>query len=120
MKMGRQLPSIYNKGWNIKYIKEPKGNEDWLDIPKIINNGGGDCEELSAWRAAELRCHGVKASPDIFPSGRGYHVVVRIKGTKGVDKIEDPSKILGMVGNIPSRWYYPSNQPIQNPPWESR
>lgn len=71
--------------------------EAWQTIPYVIHHGYGDCEDLGAWRAAELRMKGIAATPEIkirkLPSGHWRaHVVV--KWPNG--KIEDPSAKLGM------------------------
>jgi hypothetical protein len=75
------------------------GGERFRDIGRIIENGVGDCDNIAAWRAAELRQHGVKASPYItwrkrFDGGYTYHVLVRWPD----NTLEDPSLLLGMGG----------------------
>lgn len=63
-----------NKGFN---------GEQFRDIGRIIENGGGDCDNLATMRAAEIRHHlGVAAQPYIThrfsPDGKSiYHVIVR-------------------------------------------
>ena len=72
--------------------------EEWQTIPWVIFRGYGDCEDLGAWRAAELRQRfGIHALPYIkvrrMPNGYWRaHVVVQLPG----GKIEDPSAKLGM------------------------
>ena len=72
--------------------------EEWQTIPWIIFRGYGDCEDLGAWRAAELRQRfGIHATPWIkvrqMPGGFWRaHVVVRWPN----GQIEDPSAKLGM------------------------
>lgn len=98
-----QTPPIYSAG--VRYIREPEGQEEWLDIGEIRRRGGGDCEELAAWRVAELREKGIDARPAWrhrrvrAPSGRLcslYHIIVWIPGV-GID---DPSARLGMGGPL--------------------
>lgn len=98
---GTPIPSIYQAG--VRYIREPEGQEEWLDIGEIIARHGGDCEELAAWRVAELREQGIDARPAwrhrrvSTPSGKEaslYHILCWIPGT-GFD---DPSQRLGMGG----------------------
>ncbi|MGH3054968.1 MAG: hypothetical protein ACRDL7_08335 [Gaiellaceae bacterium] len=93
-------PPIYDAG--VRYIPE-FSSENWLTVPYIIANGGGDCEDLACWRAAELRLKGVDAKPDIrarqMSNGAWRaHCIVRLPdGT-----IEDPSEKLGMPkGGLP-------------------
>ena len=72
--------------------------EEWQTIPWVIYRGYGDCEDLGAWRSAELRVkYRIQASPYIkirrMPDGYWRaHVVVRWPN----GQIEDPSAKLGM------------------------
>lgn len=86
----------------LETVQAVLGGERFRDIGRIIENGSGDCDNVSAWRAAELRQQGIKASPYITwrkraDGGYTYHVVVRWPD----NTIEDPSLLLGMGG--PSR-----------------
>jgi hypothetical protein len=114
----RELPKLYESG--VYYKEEAPGHEDWLDAPAVLLQGNADCEDLAAYRCAELRADGVEAEPVIkwqwiprdvmvaqgYPANklpsRGVwlvHCCVRFPdGT-----IEDPSKILGMGGNFTER-----------------
>ncbi len=80
----------------IKYVREKK-SEQWKSIPKILRDGGGDCEDLAAYLAAYLVFKKVKPVGLIVrwaltpTGGRLFHILV--KGPKGP---EDPSKKLGM------------------------
>lgn len=98
-KAGGRVPPLYRSG--VRYRREaapPPGQlrlERFQMIPEVLRNRAGDCEDLSAWRVAELRRGGVRAIPWIVQSGqRLYHVQVRHPD----GRIEDPSKILGMRG----------------------
>lgn len=71
--------------------------EHFRDIPRIIENGGGDCDNVACWRAAELRELGVNACPYITwrkrpDGGMTYHVITRWPDGSS----EDPSLLLGM------------------------
>lgn len=87
-------PSIYDAG--VVYRPE-RGKENWLDVPHILQLGYGDCEDLGAWRVAELRNSGIPAKAFLKWQSNGvvtvYHVMVMRNG-----KLEDPSKRLGMKG----------------------
>lgn len=78
------------------------GVERFRQIPWIVEHGGGDCDNLAAWRAAELRELKIKANPGITSRWSGgrriYHALVTIylKDDRRID--EDPSLILGMGG----------------------
>lgn len=74
-----------------------RGVEIFLDVPALYKRGGGDCNELSPVRVAELWQAGVDASPHLIKERNGfggwsYHAVV--KWPDGSQ--EDPSRILGM------------------------
>jgi hypothetical protein len=108
-----KTPSLYESG--VVYEREPPGREDWQDIFTTLRRGGGDCEDLATWRAADLITRGVPARafgrprPMMIPRpcsegaiacegkpevGTLWHILVRLpNGT-----IEDPSKKLGMEG----------------------
>jgi hypothetical protein len=98
------VPPIYSAG--VRYQREPAGREDWDIAPIVYARGWGDCEDLAAWRAAELRLGlgGVppeRAIADTYQSGpRTWHCIVR----RADGSIEDPSLMLGMR---PTRWDLP-------------
>lgn len=93
-------PWLYSSG--LRYEREPIGQEQWLTIPWMFlrrdQGRGVDCEDLSCYRAAELRVrrgerakaiHVHKTHPN---GGRLYHI--RCKHADG--RVEDPSHALGM------------------------
>lgn len=85
------LPPLYSSG--VRYRTEPR--EMWRHAADVLREGWGDCEDLSAWRAAELRLSGEDpgASVATYKSGpRRYHAVV----LRGDGTTEDPSRALGM------------------------
>ena len=96
-----QTPTLYAAG--VRYRAEPPGQEEWLDVPHALAAGHRgaplDCEDLAAWRVAELRNAGIDARP-IFRARRlpgkwVYHILVGLPdGTT-----EDPSRRLGMGRN---------------------
>ena len=75
-----------------------EGMEVFRDVPAVLQLGKVDCDNLSAFRTAELRLAGVKAAPYITwrdtSRGTTYHALVRWPdGTS-----EDPSLLLGLGG----------------------
>jgi hypothetical protein len=73
----------------------------WRYPHDVITSGWGDCQDLSAYRAAELRVSGEDpmARVRVYPTGMGpdgsitkFHAVVE----RGNGAVEDPSVILGM------------------------
>ena len=91
-----EAPWLYQSG--VTYMEEPPGQEDWQDIPTTLKFGIADCEDLAAWRAAELNVRqGIAAKPvwRSFPRKDGstlYHILVEYPD----GRTEDPSRILGM------------------------
>jgi len=86
-------PPLYQA--NVRYQREPRGREKWQTARKTFALHTGDCEDLAAYRAADLRVVGIQAKAiikDIRPGLK--HALVRYPdGT-----IEDPSRRLGMGG----------------------
>ncbi len=91
MEQAGGLPPLYESG--IRYRREPPGRERWLTATEVLAVGVGDCEDLGAYRAAELRRAGVAARAVAIRTGRKkFHTVVLLP-----DKtFEDPSVRLGM------------------------
>lgn len=90
------IPPLYASG--VRYRPEPPDREDWDTADVVHGRGWGDCEDLAAWRAAELQLDGEDARADCYvsrrrPDGRRiwHAVVVRENG-----ELEDPSLELGM------------------------
>lgn len=89
---GRPLPLLYASG--VRYQRE-RGTEHWLGPVDVLRLGAGDCEDLVAWRVAELRQQGINAAPHCYAPAPGLvHCVVRWPD----GSIEDPSRKLGMGG----------------------
>ncbi len=87
---GDGYPPLYASG--IVYRREVPGREDWQSADRLLAGGEGDCEDLAAYRTAELRLAGEPARVAIVPTRGGtmYHAVVR----RANGEIEDPSRIL--------------------------
>lgn len=87
----RRTPKLYESG--VRYQREQGGKEVWLTIPQVLRAGFGDCEDLAAWRTAELIVGGVPAKAEVIRTGpRVFHAVVRLPD----GQILDPSIKLGM------------------------
>jgi hypothetical protein len=85
---------LYKSG--VRYAREPLGSEVWQTALETKNLGCGDCEDLVAWRCAELRVAGEDATPyvkDVRPGLR--HCLVR----RANGALECPSRALGMGGD---------------------
>lgn len=89
----RPLPALYASG--VRYQRE-HNREDWQTAEETLQRGHGDCEDLAAFRAAELRNAGELGAKAVCYAPRPgliHCVVRRADGT-----IEDPSRRLGMNG----------------------
>jgi hypothetical protein len=73
-----------------------RGVEIFRDIPRIIENGGGDCDNLAGWRAAELAIEGVNARPYMTNRKEGGRTIYHALTIWPDGSSEDPSRILGM------------------------
>jgi hypothetical protein len=86
-----KVPPIYESG--VRYSRESPGQEQWQTAEQVFRRGSGDCEDLAAWRAAELQEAGeLMARPIIRRSRVGWHALVR----RASGENEDPSRKLGM------------------------
>jgi hypothetical protein len=100
-----EFPRIYESG--VGYRKESE--DTWRHADDVLCSGWGDCEDLAAWRAAELRESGEDPLARVYVYRSGplrFHAVV----ARGNGQIEDPSLILGMVVSNERR--------AQLPKWE--
>lgn len=87
------VPPLYQSG--VRYQREQRGREDWQTAAEAYARRVADCEDLAAWRAAELRLAGIEARAIVYQAGpRLKHVVVEYPDGRR----EDPSKRLGMLG----------------------
>lgn len=52
--LGKPIPPLYSSG--VEYDREPWAGlfEEFADITTVLNRGWGDCDDLAAWRVAEL------------------------------------------------------------------
>jgi hypothetical protein len=90
-------PGLYDSG--IRYVERGLGicGDDWRDIPACLAAGNGVCEDLSAWRIAELRVrHGIWANPLITSQKVGDTLIYHVRLELPDGSIEDPSVALGM------------------------
>jgi len=87
-----KFPPLYQSG--VRYKREPR--DVWRHIGDVMASGWGDCEDLAAARAAELRVSGEdeNARVGVYQSGpRRFHAIV----IRGDETMEDPSRKLGML-----------------------
>lgn len=95
---GKPFPSLYDSG--VVYRREPlkRGQqyEEFADILTIYRRGWGDCDDLCAWRVAELRFTGEDPKADIRLYWRPKSNVMHVEVRRGDGSIEDPSRFLGL------------------------
>lgn len=81
-----------------------KGVEIFRDIPRMVENGGGDCDNWASARAAEIcvaafRIGGkARAKPYLVWREEGNRMIYHAKVMHGDGSDEDPSIIMGMGG----------------------
>lgn len=108
---GSPIPPLYDSG--VLYEREPGPYEEFADVLTVLRRGWGDCDDLVAWRCAELREQG-HAGADVLIYWRPrkslraparMHAQVRhepkctcefCRGRFPKGRIEDPSRYLGM------------------------
>jgi hypothetical protein len=88
----RQVPPLYKSG--AVYAREAMGghSEKWQTCTQVAKSKVADCEDLAAYRVAELCERGEDAKVRLSLKGRTWHVTVK----RADGRIEDPSRILGM------------------------
>lgn len=90
-----QTPWLYASG--VTYEEEDDEDDDWNDIPETQRLRVGDCEDLSAWRIAELRVREQEAAiPRVTIEASGSRVLYHVSVKRADGRLEDPSRLLGM------------------------
>lgn len=80
---GKPIPPLYQSG--VVYDREPWAGrfEEFADLVTVLRRGWGDCDDLCAWRVAELQEQGESAADirlywRVMPTGQKMmHVQVR-------------------------------------------
>jgi len=86
------IPRLMRSG--VRYQREPKGREEWLDCTEVLRARVGDCEDLACWLAGELRANGdhrARAVLKLVRPGLKHCLVMDGRGN-----LRDPSRALGM------------------------
>lgn len=114
-KRGKPYPPLYESG--IVYCREPWAGriEEFADCATVLRRGWGDCDDLCAYRLAELQEGGERAARPcsrhviavtsckyclpgcdvrVYGRGRGKPMHVEVRRANG--DIEDPSRFLGL------------------------
>lgn len=90
-----KIPPLYSG--RIRYKRELPRREEWQAALETAERGYGDCEDLVAYRLAELRLQGIQAVPKILAINPALrHVVLTYRDRTGKLIEEDPSRVLGM------------------------
>lgn len=89
-----KLPPLYKSG--VRYERED--TEIWRDASIVFDEKFGDCEDLAAWRVAELRNNGKRASCYLTYRNLDGMIIYHVRVLRANGKIEDPSLKLGMKG----------------------
>lgn len=97
----RLVPPLYST--RTLYRQEPqRGEEEFADAVTVHRRGWGDCDDLAAWRCAELRNEGLdavllfRAHPQYPGERRLVHCLVRLPPTRAYPhgQEEDPAKLM--------------------------
>lgn len=94
---GAKFPLLYEA--DVWWMSEPVTVEDWYNVAEVLRRRdeglGSDCEDLAAYRAAELRVFLGEPAQAVAVAIRPghYHAVVR----RADGTLEDPSRICGKV-----------------------
>lgn len=87
-------PQLYASG--VRYQKESPDSENYQDIPRTLELRTGDCEDLVAWRLAELQEAGEDAHLVLREYRDGADTDFHVLLARANGEIEDPSRLLGM------------------------
>lgn len=87
------VPRLYTT--RVRYRREPRGVEQWRTADRVVRSGFGDCEDLAAYRAAELIVHRGEPARVIVTrtARRTWHA--RVQRANG--RVEDPSKVMSWL-----------------------
>ena len=88
----KRFPRLYAAG--IRYKREPRNREQWQTAALTLRLRTGDCEDLAAYRLAELHRLGETGATIAVKVVRPELRHILVRRASGV--IEDPSKRLGM------------------------
>ena len=86
------FPLLYESG--IRYQREPAGRENWQTAAETLARGFADCEDLAAYRLAELHRQGEEQATIDVKQVNPDLMHIRVRRADGT--LEDPSRILGM------------------------
>lgn len=116
---GKPYPALYESGVVFKRDPPtPKGRpviQEIIDLRTVIQRKGADCDNLCAWRVAELQEQGERADLKIYwrmrclkcarlstttrckhCGGRAKPFIYHAEVRRGDGSVEDPSRYLGM------------------------
>lgn len=101
----REIPLLYESG--CRYQREARDRsgarlEEWRSPLAVCEAGAGDCEDLAAYRVAELRERLGEPSArfDVLsqePRPGREHWLFHIRIRRQDGRLEDPSRLLGMT-----------------------
>lgn len=97
-----RVPPLYQS--RVRYQAEPWAGqvEEFADAPTVLARGWGDCDDLAAWRVAELRETGdLGATIKIYwklhsTNSESVFTIYHAEVRHGDGTVEDPSRLLGM------------------------
>ena len=90
LRLHPNTPWLYASG--VRYAEADESQEIWTDIPETLARGFGSCQDLAAWRLAELRVRAREAALPVVTARRlGARAVTHVVVRRADGRIEDPS-----------------------------
>jgi len=97
-RQGRPISPIYElaRTGKVRFQREAGPHEEFADVLTVLRRGWGDCDDLVAWRVAELQAKGEKAQVRIYWRVKNGSIRMHAQVRRANGRIEDPSRYLGM------------------------
>ncbi len=96
------VPPLYRAP--VRYQFDSRFPDAWKDIPTILDDGQGDCEDIACWRIAELVNVGIRGvRPYLRWRKQNDHYIYHVLVYLPDGRVEDPSLAMGMAGPEPRK-----------------
>jgi hypothetical protein len=92
----RMVPPLYDSGVRYRRERGRAGADTWCTAREVFRRGWGDCEDLVAWRVAELQVGGERARGTLVIADTSEGILLHALVLRANGATEDPSARLGM------------------------
>ncbi len=92
---GYPVPALYHS--TVVYRRDPPGREWFRSFARVLRTGWGDCDDLAAIRAAEIRRAGGRAWARVRRT-RNPHLLHAVVTDEHGTVREDPTAVLASLG----------------------